>query len=95
MGRYTQMPTALTDRRTTAGPPGLERPGPRDRGRSTDQGQLHLAAADLYNCGRFLLPDEQFDSFLAYSLMDNVARREGLLDPEMDVYDHLDPRRNP
>jgi hypothetical protein len=42
-----------------------------------------------------LLPDEQFNLEEAYSLMDEVARREGWLDPEMDAYDQLDPRRTP
>lgn len=52
-----------------------------------------LLRADLYDRCRKLLPDEQFDVAEAYPLMDDVARREGWLDPEMDAYDHLDPRR--
>lgn len=29
----------------------------------------------------------------AYNLMDDVAKSEGWLDPSMDAYDKLDPRR--
>jgi len=54
-----------------------------------------LLRADLYDRCRLLLPDEQFNPVEAYPLMDDVARREGWLDSEMDAYDHLDPRRNP
>jgi len=54
-----------------------------------------LLRADLYDRCRLLLPDERFNPVEAYPLMDDVARREGWLDPEMDAYDHLDPRRTP
>ena len=54
-----------------------------------------LLRADLYERCRWLLSDEEFDLREAYPLMDDVARREGWLDPEMDAYDRLDPRRQP
>jgi hypothetical protein len=52
----------------------------------------------------YLLPPELFEQWQResnagevslegmYPLMDEVARREGWDDPEMDVYDQLDPR---
>jgi hypothetical protein len=35
---------------------------------------------------------EPFEVLEAYAAMDAVAAKEGWLDPEMDVYDQLDPR---
>ena len=52
-----------------------------------------ILRADLYDRYRLLFSDEQFKVSEAYPLMDDVARREGWRDPEMDVYDDLDPRR--
>ncbi len=54
-----------------------------------------LLRADLYDRCRILLPDEQFNLDEAYPLMDDVARQEGWLAPEMEAYDQLDPRRKP
>ena len=51
-----------------------------------------LLRADLYDRCRLLLSDEPFKVNEAYPLMDDVAGREGWLDPEMDAYDKLDPR---
>jgi hypothetical protein len=52
-----------------------------------------LIRADLYDRFRALFTADEFDAAEAYSAMDDVARREGWLDPEMDAYDALDPRR--
>ena len=52
-----------------------------------------LLRADLYDRCRILLTDEEFKLDEAYPLMDDIASREGWLDPEMDAYDQLDPRR--
>jgi len=58
------------------------------------------------NRAYFLLPAEVYERLRGqsgaeageveslYPLMDEVARREGWDDPEMDVYDQLDPRRS-
>lgn len=54
-----------------------------------------LVRADLYERFRALFSDDEFQPTEAYPLMDEVARREGWLDPEMDVYDQLDPRQHP
>ena len=54
-----------------------------------------LVRADVYDRCRLLLRDEQFALDEAYPLMDDVGRREGWLDPEMEAYDQLDPRRKP
>lgn len=54
-----------------------------------------LVRADLYDRCKALFEDEEFDVREAYSAMDEVARAEGWDDPEMDVYDQLDPRRTP
>jgi hypothetical protein len=35
---------------------------------------------------------EPFEVREAYAAMDAIAAKEGWLDPEMDVYDQLDPR---
>ncbi len=54
-----------------------------------------LIRADLYDRYRALFTADEFDVAEAYSAMDDVARREGWLDPEMDAYDWLDPQRPP
>jgi hypothetical protein len=51
-----------------------------------------LLRADLYERCRLLLSEEQFKVSEAYPLMDDVARREGWLDPDVDACDKLDPR---
>jgi hypothetical protein len=50
----------------------------------------------------FLVPAQVYhelcrsrDDFDSQALMDEIARREGWDDPEMDVYDGLDPRSIP
>jgi hypothetical protein len=52
-----------------------------------------LVRAELYDRCRALLGEDEFQPADAYPAMDDVARREGWLDPEMDAYDQLDPRR--
>lgn len=53
-----------------------------------------LMRADLYERYQALFTDEPFDVREAYSHMDAVAAAEGWLDPEMDAYDNLDPRKS-
>jgi hypothetical protein len=52
-----------------------------------------LIREDLYERLRALLDDDEFDVREAYPLMDEVARREGWDDPELDVYNDLLPRQ--
>jgi hypothetical protein len=58
------------------------------------------------NTGYVLIRAEEFDrwqAFLgvsldvreAYPMLDEVARQQGWDDPALDVYNDLDPRRNP
>jgi len=54
-----------------------------------------LVRADMYERYQALFTAGDFDVAEAYSAMDDVARREGWLDPLMDAYDRLDPRRPP
>jgi hypothetical protein len=53
-----------------------------------------LLATDQYERIKDLLEDD-FDIRQAYPLMDAVAAKEGWNDPEMDIYNDLDPRKNP
>jgi hypothetical protein len=52
-----------------------------------------LMRADLYERCHALFSDEPFDVREAYPHMDAVASAVGWLDPEMDAYDRLDPRK--
>jgi hypothetical protein len=52
-----------------------------------------LMRADLYERCQALFTDEPFDVREAYPHMNAVAAAEGWLDPEMDAYDKLDPRK--
>jgi hypothetical protein len=50
-----------------------------------------LLPLEQYEQVRALFEDDDFDVRDAYPLMDEVARREGWDDPEMDGYDDLVP----
>lgn len=52
-----------------------------------------LLRAEQYQQCCALLRCDPFDVREAYEAMDAVAAREGWLDPEMDAYDQLDPRK--
>lgn len=52
-----------------------------------------LMRSDLYERCHALFTDEPFDVREAYPAMDAVAAQEGWLDPAMDAYDQLDPRK--
>ncbi|MEX0641248.1 MAG: hypothetical protein WD468_01030 [Pirellulales bacterium] len=54
-----------------------------------------LVRANLYERFKALFTEDEFTVAQAYTAMDDVARQEGWVDPEMDVYDRLDPRRAP
>jgi hypothetical protein len=54
-----------------------------------------LLRADLYERVKPLFEEDDFDVSEMYPLMDEVARQEGWDDPDMDVYNELDPRRQP
>lgn len=62
---------------------------------ATTQASYVLLPAAAYQRVRALLEGDEFDPSEAYPLMDAVAAAEGWLDPEMDAYDALDPRRKP
>ena len=57
------------------------------------QGHYVLMRGAVYERFRALLAVDEFQPNEAYSLMDEIASREGWLDPEMDAYDQLDPRK--
>jgi hypothetical protein len=52
-----------------------------------------IMRADLYERCRALFSDEPFDVREAYPHLDAVASAEGWLDPEMEAYEQLDPRK--
>ena len=57
------------------------------------QSHYVLIPAEVFQRIQALLGDEEFEPREAYPLMDEVARKEGWNDPEMDAYDALDTRR--
>jgi hypothetical protein len=57
-----------------------------------DQVRYVLLRADVFERIRHVL-DEDFDIREAYPLMDQAARAAGWDDPQEDIYDDLDPRR--
>jgi hypothetical protein len=59
-----------------------------------DNRAYFLVPADVYE--RLRRAHESYEGGIEslYPLMDDVARREGWDDPEMDVYDQLDPRKH-
>jgi len=60
---------------------------------SRDQRAYFLVPAEVYERLRRGADDSGGIEHL-YPLMDEVARREGWDDPEMDAYDQLDPRKS-
>ena len=52
-----------------------------------------LMRSDLYERYHALFTDELFDVREAYPAIDAIAAKEGWLDPQMDAYDQLDPRK--
>jgi hypothetical protein len=59
-----------------------------------DNRAYYLLPAEAYERLRGESEGNAGDIASLYALMDEVARREGWDDPEMDVYDQLDPRRS-
>jgi len=59
-----------------------------------DNRAYFLLPAEVYERLRSEAGADAGDVASLYPLMDEVARREGWDDPEMDVYDQLDPRRS-
>lgn len=56
------------------------------------QGDYVLMRSAVYERFRALVTVDEFQPSEAYPHMDEIAGREGWLDPEMDAYDKLDPR---
>ena len=54
-----------------------------------------LLPEEAYLRVRALFEEDPFEVSEAYPLADEVARKAGWDDPEMDRYDALDPRRQP
>ena len=59
------------------------------------QARFVLLPDAAYERARALFEEVPFDIAEAYPLMDEVARIGGWDEPDMDVYDSLDPRRKP
>jgi hypothetical protein len=60
-----------------------------------DNRTYFLVPAEVYERLRKQGGDETNAVETLYPLMDDVAASEGWNDPEMDVYDQLDPRKQP
>lgn len=58
-----------------------------------DNRAYFLVPADVYERLKSEQQEAPTDIEHLYPLMNEVARREGWDDPEMDVYDQLDPRK--